>query len=1046
MKIQSFGISTDFTRKNQKNIQIYSTKDINSENHFQIIGEVNAENNNTEDETTCFVKQEFKRYNLPYILYVLFFTFVLFIASIIVLVIISHKKKIYYDFEKDIYIKPKISGHNYSRMSFENGLEIVFTQVHTKDTAGGAISFERGYLDLKYDPGFLRLAFLSMKYNNDMETSTHLADYIGTLNQACEEFYSTGYFTILNSGFRTYLKNFKNYTSYAVDDFNETIKRNLQKMNSFSDNVEQREKYLVEYLVYDIKDENGWDINRQGVGGDVQKRLGGNYTKIKEIMQELFVPKKIKLVFFSHYKMSLMRKFVLRYLHELTTNNKTLNESEKYFEKINTKKIIFHLINDSENNYIKISFYVKKANATLSQLYYDSGYFNYIKYILGETNEDSLYYNLTHPKNNKTGINIKSLSCDFDVVLQNRIRFNILIGLNHYSYNNIKEIIETVYEYIEKIKTHINLMKSDDERVGELFFINRQNFSFTEDVHSGEFYKNKAKDLFYRDDINNYLKENWLPSDLNETNENIKFYTEQLTLENSVVIIRLNNYTINKYKLNETNNDIAFIFNNLQKTNFSSIIYTINDLDKLKIKIKGNNISSSLIFHKNNFISNYSSEYEVKKNENNEEKTESKYTLINDTNDLVKFYYLKDTSFQLPKVFLIFYFFHPYLRPNTTRLEDSQIIFYHLMLYLSYIQREIDLTLADAKKAGNTFKLGYVENYIYLDISVYSDIAEKIVDKIKEIVLSINYETFANNYYIYKDYTLDKFLNNYKASMNNILKYEFYRYISIDDGGGFPPVYNFYKFPTQDFLDFNEINQTYINNIIFPIVHVYILGYYEKEDAEKLFISYNNSNFTRTHFISTLDSAQYNTAIDGKNFVTKSIFRQNLTEIRNISDFKEIKSNRKFLFMSFVQFSDYNRIPVDIFKKIIEEFNKEKIYLEVMNQKIIYLRISFDKKYEFNEVKKIMMETLRNSTYNMTEPLDVVGNRYYYLARNYENEYTKTPNDMENAAVQFSYNQLYNRTEVFNYYVNTDDFKEFIDTIKYFFEQNEIYCQFYNNK
>ena len=92
-------------------------------------------------------------------------------------------------------------------------------------------------------------------------------------------------------------------------------------------------------------------------------------------------------------------------------------------------------------------------------------------------------------------------------------------------------------------------MKSDDERVGELFFINRQNFSFTEDVHSGEFYKNKAKDLFYRDDINNYLKENWLPSDLNETNENIKFYTEQLTLENSVVIIRLNNYTINKYKL-----------------------------------------------------------------------------------------------------------------------------------------------------------------------------------------------------------------------------------------------------------------------------------------------------------------------------------------------------------------------------------------------------------------------------------------------------------------------------------------------------------------
>ena len=64
---------------------------------------------------------------------------------------------------------------------------------------------------------------------------------------------------------------------------------------------------------------------------------------------------------------------------------------------------------------------------------------------------------------------------------------------------------------MEKIKAHINHMKQSDERISELFFINEQNFSFTEDAHKGEFYKNKVKDLFYRDNVNYYLKEVWIP-------------------------------------------------------------------------------------------------------------------------------------------------------------------------------------------------------------------------------------------------------------------------------------------------------------------------------------------------------------------------------------------------------------------------------------------------------------------------------------------------------------------------------------------------------
>ena len=157
---------------------------------------------------------------------------------------------------------------------------------------------------------------------------------------------------------------------------------------------------------------------------------------------------------------------------------------------------------------------------------------------------------------------------------------------------------------MEKIKAHINNMNPNiDERISELLFINEQNFSFTEDVHKGEFYKNKAKDLFYRDDKNYFLGEVWIPSDLNKNNTNIKFYTEQLTMENSVVIIGLNNDTIKKYDINNTESDISFIFENIEKTNFSGIYYSINDLDRLNINISNvsdiSDISNELIFYKN---------------------------------------------------------------------------------------------------------------------------------------------------------------------------------------------------------------------------------------------------------------------------------------------------------------------------------------------------------------------------------------------------------------------------------------------------------------
>ena len=139
----------------------------------------------------------------------------------------------------------------------------------------------------------------------------------------------------------------------------------------------------------------------------------------------------------------------------------------------------------------------------------DSQYLSYIIYILNQKDEGSLYYELNNDENND--IAIKSLSCDYEIILKSRLKFSILINLNHYSYNNIKKIIQKVYNYINNIILYINSLDNNftDIRIDELDKINEQNFTFTEDPHDCYFYKKLTTDLFYKDEKDYLLKQKW---------------------------------------------------------------------------------------------------------------------------------------------------------------------------------------------------------------------------------------------------------------------------------------------------------------------------------------------------------------------------------------------------------------------------------------------------------------------------------------------------------------------------------------------------------
>ena len=185
----------------------YEILDINSKNTSSNITIIRTKKNSKH----CLTKIK----NISYIYFVDIFAIILTISMAIAYAIIKSKYIVNYKYEDDdIYLKPKILEHKYSRITFNNGIVFVLTQVDPNDTAGGAIAFDKGYLNDEYKnkSGYLNLALTNLvynlKYNKEGDAYGHLYNYLGKIKYLSDEDYSCFYFSILNNGFLKYLQYF----------------------------------------------------------------------------------------------------------------------------------------------------------------------------------------------------------------------------------------------------------------------------------------------------------------------------------------------------------------------------------------------------------------------------------------------------------------------------------------------------------------------------------------------------------------------------------------------------------------------------------------------------------------------------------------------------------------------------------------------------------------------------------------------------------------------------------------------------------------------
>ena len=226
---------------------------------------------------------------------------------------------------------------------------------------------------------------------------------------------------------------------------------------------------------------------------------------------------------------------------------------------------------------------------------------------------------------------------------------------------------------MNNIKLYINSLKNNfnDIRIDELDKISEQNFTFTEDPHESMFYKKLTTDLFYKDEKDYLLKQLWFSKkDFIENITKVKFYFNQLTINNSVILLGLNNNTKNKYK--DELSDISNLFNNISNTSYFNLTYSIYNISDYIKPIYNNNTLQISNPKKNEFISEYDTNTVLDYNKTEDDKF-FEIDFIeksNSSDNYLKLFWKKVTCFHIPKVVITIYFVHPFLRPNFQNYKD----------------------------------------------------------------------------------------------------------------------------------------------------------------------------------------------------------------------------------------------------------------------------------------------------------------------------------------------------------------------------------------
>ena len=995
-------ILLDGSSKNQK-----GSFDNESLSEAFLYEETEGKNNNNKSKCSFFL-------NLPFIFYFFIILIIFTITLLIYYIIIFIKKEPNFKIVGLPWKEVDLNDREYQNYIFNNRLQVLLIHDSGFDMDGGAIVIEKGFLDDPFNEGIATLAtyLLSQIYFNNNKKIPDLDDYFGNYKYSSDEYFTNFRFDILNVGLKKFLSSFggilkeRNWSSlFDEDQIEEAILQIDAIYNAKTRYIEFRENHLLEYFVYGFNNSNNEEILPEGNYDTLSKY---NYKELKDNVSDyihnlISHPEKMKIVLFSKYKFLISSKYMKKYFKDIIDrkrlDNKNNDNNNKYDEFKNFKKsqIFYIKANNYEPNYIKIIYYIDKVNnESFSELYYKENYFVYIIDFLDEKKEGSLYSLLTNDSN----YNVKSIESYVEVILKSKIKLTIYIELN--CLKNINDIIFKTYQFINKIINEAIGENLQVDRYTELKDLCYQNVKYTEKTFDTiELAKNNGENIVltaYEPKFYFYFYCIPWNDNISLIRDESKQYFSQLKPENSVIILGLRDNDRHKMTCNDNspfklNCSLFRDNNNIKNTTYYEVSY-INDVfnsSSFEKDLELNN-SANINFKNNNYKSKHN---ETFKNIIKEKEKNNEFQELNKINTFNKFYFKRNVNFYVPKVYISLNLFHPYLRPNNTNSEDKKCNYFKIIEIFSAIKRKINEELADAIRAYNEFDFGQTENYLYINIYCYEDKASLILEKIRNIIYNTSWETtdFISNNEIYKNEVFDDFFMFDNTDIQEISRY--YLYCQLKNS-----LFNKYEFFPQDFESNNyaicnsTINESELQNLTFFIINGTIYGFYEYDQAQQIYDLFDiNQDFSS--FKKILNNVE----------VKKDNIEDYYKWIIDINKLKETKEKHVYINESIYNKYDINNdnlgisyislkvelLNVSILEALLNKtksFTKNYIDFQMFVYRDIFFELLF---YSENKnetipnqelVKKEWFKSL-GDLYIYNEPVDNIGNRYYYVIKNF---------------------------------------------------------------
>ncbi len=983
----------------------FSKDAINEESGYLIDDDVRYSHLLKEEVGVQKIKENiYKKFSKSSFLYK-FFIFI-FLCSIVLFCIctitfLSHKPNFRINhINWDI---PDLDDRKYESYIFDNGLEVMIIQDPNFNRDGGSIVIESGYMDNPYNEGVDTFAtnLLSHIIFPNKNNISNLKDYYGYYTFDCGSYLTTYVFDILNSGFTKFLSDFslilnsnfsENYDNYFMK-YEKVIINELNSIYSthYRD-VDYRESHLIEYLVFGLKNEEDKEICP--IGNSISL---GKYTSnelkvlVKEYIEQLIDPKKIKIVLFSRYKTSISSKYMKNYFKYLTTMEKPKNiNKNKFVIKEFKKSQIFFLIADYYDiNYIDILYYIDKINSeSFSELFYKSSYFNYIIDFLTEKKEGSLYYLLANSSNH----NIREINAGYNIIFKSKIEFYIYIQLN--CIKNINNIIYLTYQFMNKIIKQAIGNNTQIDRYIELKNQYYQDLKYSEKpFNTIQLAKDNAYSLVQKRFASKYFFYNkFIPwNDTISYNDNLDViknetyhYFKQLKPENSVIVLSLRNKSIEDLTCNATSPfyiDCEKIkngqFNKSKYYETSYKNYIFNSSFEESFDIDDN---SNISFIKNNYTSKHNGTYI-----NQEEEDQKIEILSNESNYFSKFYFKRNINLKIPKVFISLNFLHPFLRPMNKDEFKKKCYYFLIMQLFSGIIHKIHESLADAIRSGNQITFGENDNNLVINIYCYEDVAYEIMKTIKNITFDTKWNSSDFEYNeIYKNEALDDFFNLDRNNLDYIALY--YLFCKLKNN-----VFNKYEFFPDEFEKNNYTScKEFITfkHLTSFIINGYIYGYYTKEKAQKIYDLFE-TKYEEVDILDILLTVENNKVLP-KDFINwiSQVNTLNETDQININPKIYNRTEQGNFFVCYVKFdrspldtymfySIFNKVPFTIFLYYYKLIIVGDLYFElIFYVPSAYSHIPYDDLIEFE------WNSILDNFGEFDEPVDNIGNRYYYVKKN----------------------------------------------------------------